>query len=61
MSEIYRTEAFYFDSEHRLTDKEHAESVVLKDYDENGHIIKTTWGRWIDVPNIEEWDTPEED
>ncbi len=44
MEKKTRSEAYYLNDDHNLVDPDKATKVVINEYDENGVMIRETWG-----------------
>ena len=49
-----RSEAYYLDGDHNIVDPDKATKVVINEFDENGVMIRETWGFVNRVPRKEE-------
>lgn len=49
-----RSEAYYLDDDHNIVDPDKATKVVINEFDENGVMIRETWGFVNHVPWKEE-------
>ena len=44
MEKKARSEAYYPDNDHNIADPDKAAKIVINEYDENGMMIRETWG-----------------
>lgn len=51
-----RSEAYYLDDDHNIVDPDKASKAVINEFDENGVMIRETWGFVDRVPGKEEWE-----
>lgn len=52
MEEIKNVETYYLDDDGNLVDPEKATRGVIRELDENGNLIRETWGTFEKQPEI---------
>jgi len=50
------TEVYYFDDNDNMVDPEKATKGVIRELDENGNLIRETWGKFEPAPQYDDFD-----
>lgn len=51
-----RVETYYFDDNGNMVEPEKATKGVIRELDENGNLVRETWGRFEPAPEYDDFD-----
>lgn len=54
MKENYKIETYYLDDDDNIVEPEKATKGVIRELDENGNLVRETWGKFEKEPELTE-------